>query len=71
MTSRRRRSDAIVYQSLFAFSMMGLVLAPNLLQLFMCWELVGLVMLDRLLYRGCPRARRGSFDHEGGETSAC
>jgi NADH-quinone oxidoreductase subunit L len=30
------------YQSLFAFSMMGLVLAPNLLQLFMCWELVGL-----------------------------
>jgi NADH-quinone oxidoreductase subunit L len=31
-----------VYQSLFAFSMMGLVLAPNFLQLFMCWELVGL-----------------------------
>ena len=31
-----------VYQSLFAFSMMGLVLAPNLLQLFVCWELVGL-----------------------------
>jgi NADH-quinone oxidoreductase subunit L len=30
------------YQSLFAFSMMGLVLAPNLLQLFLCWELVGL-----------------------------
>ena len=30
------------YQSLFAFSMIGLVLAPNLLQLFMCWELVGL-----------------------------
>jgi NADH-quinone oxidoreductase subunit L len=30
------------YQSLFAFSMMGLVLAPNILQLFMCWELVGL-----------------------------
>jgi NADH-quinone oxidoreductase subunit L len=30
------------YQSLFAFSMMGLALAPNLLQLFMCWELVGL-----------------------------
>jgi NADH-quinone oxidoreductase subunit L len=30
------------YQSLFAFSMMGLVLAPNLLQLFMFWELVGL-----------------------------
>jgi NADH-quinone oxidoreductase subunit L len=31
-----------VYQSLFAFSMMGLVLAPTLLQLFVCWELVGL-----------------------------
>ncbi|HXJ80508.1 MAG TPA: NADH-quinone oxidoreductase subunit L [Candidatus Methylomirabilis sp.] len=30
------------YQSLFAFSMMGLVLAPNFLQLFVCWELVGL-----------------------------
>ncbi len=30
------------YQSLFAFSMMGLVLAPNLLQLFVCWEMVGL-----------------------------
>ncbi len=30
------------YQSLFVFSMMGLVLAPNLLQLFICWELVGL-----------------------------
>jgi NADH-quinone oxidoreductase subunit L len=28
-------------QSLFAFSMMGVVLAPNLLQLFICWELVG------------------------------
>ncbi len=28
-------------QSLFAFSMMGVVLAPNLLQLFVCWELVG------------------------------
>ena len=31
-----------VYQSLFAFSMIGLVIAPNLLQLFICWELVGL-----------------------------
>ena len=30
------------YQSLFAFSMMGVVLAPNLLQLFVFWELVGL-----------------------------
>lgn len=31
-----------LYQSLFAFSMIGLVVAPNLLQLFICWELVGL-----------------------------
>jgi len=31
-----------VYQSLFAFSMMGLVLAPGFVQLFICWELVGL-----------------------------
>jgi NADH-quinone oxidoreductase subunit L len=30
------------YQSLFAFSMMGLVLAPNFVQLFVFWELVGL-----------------------------
>ncbi len=30
------------YHSLFAFSMIGLALSPNLLQLFMCWELVGL-----------------------------
>jgi len=30
------------YQSLFGFSMMGLVLAPNFVQLFICWELVGL-----------------------------
>ena len=30
------------YQSLFAFSMMGVVLAPNFVQLFICWELVGL-----------------------------
>jgi NADH-quinone oxidoreductase subunit L len=30
------------YQSLFAFSMMGLVLAPNFVQLFIFWELVGL-----------------------------
>src|SRR5580765_184505 len=30
------------YQALFAFSMMGLVLAPNFVQLFICWELVGL-----------------------------
>jgi NADH-quinone oxidoreductase subunit L len=30
------------YQSLFAFSMLGLVLSPNLLQMFMFWELVGL-----------------------------
>jgi NADH-quinone oxidoreductase subunit L len=28
-------------QSLFAFSMMGVVVAPTLLQLFICWELVG------------------------------
>jgi NADH-quinone oxidoreductase subunit L len=31
-----------LYQSLFAFSMLGLVFAPNLLQMFIFWELVGL-----------------------------
>lgn len=30
------------WQSLFIFAMVGLVLAPNLLQLVGCWELVGL-----------------------------
>jgi NADH-quinone oxidoreductase subunit L len=30
------------YQSLFAFSMLGLVLAPNFVQMFVFWELVGL-----------------------------
>jgi NADH-quinone oxidoreductase subunit L len=30
------------YQSLFAFSMLGLVLAPGFLQMFIFWELVGL-----------------------------
>ena len=30
------------WQSLFLFSMMGLVVSPNLLQLFATWELVGL-----------------------------
>jgi NADH-quinone oxidoreductase subunit L len=31
-----------LYQSLFAFAMLGLVFAPNFLQLFVFWELVGL-----------------------------
>lgn len=31
------------YHSLFVFSMLALVLAPNMLQFFMGWELVGLV----------------------------
>src|SRR5207237_1635473 len=30
------------YQSLFAFSMLGLVLSPGFLQMFVFWELVGL-----------------------------
>src|SRR2546427_8796568 len=30
------------YQSLFVFSMLGLVLAPGFLQMFVFWELVGL-----------------------------
>ncbi|MGH7267573.1 MAG: NADH-quinone oxidoreductase subunit L, partial [Candidatus Rokuibacteriota bacterium] len=30
-----------VYQSLFAFSMLGLVFSPNFLQMFVFWELVG------------------------------
>src|SRR5213596_2959487 len=30
------------YQSLFAFSMLGLVLSPSFIQMFVIWELVGL-----------------------------
>jgi NADH-quinone oxidoreductase subunit L len=47
------------YQSLFAFSMMGLVLAPNLVQLFICWELVGLCsyLLIGFWYRKPEAAR--------------
>ena len=48
-----------MYQSLFAFSMMGLVLAPNLLQLFVCWELVGVCsyLLIGFWYRKPSAAR--------------
>ena len=48
-----------MYQSLFAFSMMGLVLAPNFLQLFICWELVGLCsyLLIGFWYRKPSAAR--------------
>ncbi len=47
------------YQSLFAFSMMGLVLAPNFVQLFICWELVGLCsyLLIGFWYRKPEAAR--------------
>ncbi|HLE42882.1 MAG TPA: NADH-quinone oxidoreductase subunit L [Methylomirabilota bacterium] len=31
-----------LYQSLFAFAMLGLVFAPNFLQMYLFWELVGL-----------------------------
>jgi NADH-quinone oxidoreductase subunit L len=50
------------FQSLFAFSMLGLVLAPNLLQLFMCWELVGVCsyLLIGFWYRK-PEAARAAL----------
>ena len=59
-----------VYQSLFAFSMMGLVLAPNFVQLFICWELVGLCSYSphRLLVPaagGGARGGEGVLDHQG------
>jgi NADH-quinone oxidoreductase subunit L len=49
-------------QSLFAFSMMGVVLAPNLLQLFICWELVGVCscLLIGFWYRK-PEAARAAL----------
>ncbi len=37
------RGRYFMWQSLFAFAMLGVVIAPNLLQLFICWELVGLL----------------------------
>jgi NADH-quinone oxidoreductase subunit L len=50
------------FQSLFMFSMMGLVLAPNLVQLFMCWELVGVCsyLLIGFWYRK-PEAARAAL----------
>ena len=50
------------YQSLFVFSMMGVVIAPNLLQLFVCWELVGVCsyLLIGFWYRK-PEASRAAL----------
>ncbi len=50
------------YHSLFVFSMMGVVLAPNLLQLFICWELVGVCsyLLIGFWYRK-PEAARAAL----------
>jgi NADH-quinone oxidoreductase subunit L len=49
-------------QSLFAFSMIGVVLAPTLLQLFICWELVGVCscLLIGFWYRK-PEAARAAL----------
>jgi NADH-quinone oxidoreductase subunit L len=50
-----------LYQSLFAFAMLGLVFAPNFLQLFVFWELVGLCsyLLIGFWYQR-PAAARGA-----------
>ena len=47
------------WHSLFLFSMQGLVIAPNMLQLFACWELVGLCsyLLIGFYYRKPSAAR--------------
>ncbi|WP_054951200.1 NADH-quinone oxidoreductase subunit L [Numidum massiliense] len=42
MAGDERISVYYAYLALFTFSMLGLVIAPNLLQLFIFWELVGL-----------------------------
>ena len=49
-------------QSLFAFSMLGVVLSPNLLQFFICWELVGVCscLLIGFWYRK-PEAARAAL----------
>jgi NADH-quinone oxidoreductase subunit L len=42
MKDDTRKTTFFAYISLFTFAMCGLVLSPNLLQLFIFWELVGL-----------------------------
>jgi NAD(P)H-quinone oxidoreductase subunit 5 len=39
------------YLSLFSSSMLGLVLSPNLIQVYIFWELVGMCSADRVLVR--------------------
>ena len=41
MKGEERYANYFAYLGLFTFSMLGLVAATNLLQLYMCWELVG------------------------------
>jgi len=41
MKGEDRYANYFAYLGLFTFSMLGLVVATNLLQLYMCWELVG------------------------------
>ncbi|MBS1626863.1 MAG: NADH-quinone oxidoreductase subunit L [Bacteroidetes bacterium] len=42
MKGEERYCNYFSYLGLFTFSMLGLVVATNLLQLYMCWELVGI-----------------------------
>ncbi|WP_181346788.1 NADH-quinone oxidoreductase subunit L [Thalassobacillus sp. CUG 92003] len=42
MKDERRRSTYFAWLGLFTAAMLGLCLSPNLLQFYMCWELVGL-----------------------------
>jgi len=42
MEEDERQGKFFAFISLFCFAMMGFTVAPNLLQSFMCWELVGL-----------------------------
>lgn len=42
MEEDKSQSRFFAFISLFCFAMMGFTVAPNLLQSFMCWELVGL-----------------------------
>ena len=50
------------WHSLFLFSMQGLVVAPNLLQLFACWELVGVCSYLLIgFYYQKPSAARASL----------
>ncbi|SFS34254.1 NADH-quinone oxidoreductase subunit L [Marininema halotolerans] len=61
MAGDRRMATFYAYLSLFTFSMLGLVISPNLLQLYVFWELVGVcsfLLIGFWFYK--PEAKRAA-----------